>query len=224
VEFPLLDLDPGMLTRLRTVAREALPIFPLPRTVLLPGAMLPLHVFEPRYRELVQACIDGHEMMGIATLKPGYEEDYEGRPAVWPEIGVGVIVAHQPLDDGRRNILLRYVGRGLLDEELPARSPFREVTLRLLEDRPPDDPRPYASLRALVQLVGRYSAQAAVEAERLSGMEGSDMVDALARKLLDDPDLQRSYLAEIRITERARVVEGALAEVVAAATSVSGEA
>ena len=224
MESLLQDMDHGMQTRLRKVARTALPIFPLPRTVLLPGALLPLHVFEQRYRDMVNASVASHELIGIATLKPGYEADYDGRPEVWPEIGVGRIVAHQELDDGRSNILLRFVGRGLLDVELPPREAFREVRLRLLTDVPPANTLPYDELRALVGLIGQFSAQAAAEAERLAALEGSEMVDTLARKLLDDMDLKRRYLREVRIADRARVVSEALAEVLAAASAFSGEA
>lgn len=224
MEYPASDMDHGLQVRLRRTARTALPIFPLPRAVLLPGALLPLHVFEARYREMVSACMESHELMGIATLRPGYDDDYDGRPGIWPEIGVGHIVAHQELPDGRSNILLRYVGRGLLDVELPPRASYREVRLRLLTDQPPPTTAPYDSLRGLVRLVGQYSERAAVEAERLAQLEGSEMVDALARKLLAEPDLQRQYLGEVRIAERASMVQEALAEVLAAASATSGEA
>src|SRR5688572_3650307 len=105
----------------------SLPLFPLPRTVLLPGAALPLHIFESRYRALVSHCLEGDRAMGIATLKPGYEANYHATPDVWPEIGVGEIVAHQPFPDGRCNIVLQYVGRARLQEELRTEHPFRVI-------------------------------------------------------------------------------------------------
>ena len=57
-------------------ALEALPIFPLPNCVLLPGGLLPLHVFEPRYRELTRDCLAGDQLMAVARLRPGYESTY----------------------------------------------------------------------------------------------------------------------------------------------------
>jgi uncharacterized protein len=215
----MMDLDVGL-----DRAAEALPIFPLPRTVLMPGALLPLHVFEPRYRALVAHCRAGWEIMGIATLMPGYEADYDGRPALFPEVGVGRILAYQPLEDGRSNILLHYIGRGRILEELPANHVFREVRLQVARDVPPPDAAVYDAVRSLVRAVGRYSEQAAREAERLVSLEGSQLVDTLARKLLEDVDSQRRYLATDHLTERARMVEGALADVLAAASPGVGEA
>ena len=70
-------------------ALAALPIFPLPNCVLLPGGLLPLHVFEPRYRELTRDCLSGTQLMAIARLRPGYEQTYYGRPPVYERCGVG---------------------------------------------------------------------------------------------------------------------------------------
>ena len=204
--------------------KDALPLFPLPRTVLLPGALLPLHVFEPRYRELVAHCRDGWELMGIATLKPGYEADYEGRPDLWPEVGIGRITAFQPFPDGRSNILLTYVGRGRIREELPARHAFREVRVDLCQDQPPGDDAIYTEVRSLVTAIGGLSAQAAEEARRLIRLEGSELLDTLARKLLRTVDEQRIYLGEDHIAHRGGQILGALGEVLAAAHPGAGEA
>ena len=55
-----------------------LPLFPLPDTVLFPGMPLPLHIFEPRYRKMVEDALASHRSIGMALLKPGWEDDYEG--------------------------------------------------------------------------------------------------------------------------------------------------
>lgn len=206
-------------------ACERLPIFPLPRTVLLPGAVLPLHVFEPRYRALVAHALDRTEgVFGIATLKPGYQADYEGRPPVWPELGIGRIVAHQPLPDGRSNLILKAIGRGRIIREFSADHSFREVQVQLLALQPPPSSRVYDRVRALVAQIGHYSAEARTEAERLLELEGTELLDGLARKLLEDVDSMRFYLAEGRVEARAAQVESALAEVLALAVSEVGEA
>jgi Lon protease-like protein len=64
-------------------ALASLPIFPLPNAVLLPGGLLPLHVFEKRYREMTRDCLAGHQLMGVARLRPGFESSYYGRPPVY---------------------------------------------------------------------------------------------------------------------------------------------
>ena len=77
------------LFRLSEQDLAALPVFPLPNVVLFPEAILPLHVFEPRYRELVREVLSGRKLMAVARLKPGFEDDYEGRPPVFDVCGVG---------------------------------------------------------------------------------------------------------------------------------------
>jgi uncharacterized protein len=84
-----------------------IPIFPLPNVVLFPNVFLPLHIFEPRYREMVNDALAGDRIIGMVLLKPGYEADYEGRPPVYPVGCAGVITHAEPLDDGRFNIVLR---------------------------------------------------------------------------------------------------------------------
>ena len=76
---------------------SSLPIFPLPNCVLLPGGLLPLHVFEPRYRELTRDCLAGHQLMAVARLRPGYETTYYGRPPVYERCGVGRIICSEEL-------------------------------------------------------------------------------------------------------------------------------
>jgi hypothetical protein len=68
--------------------------------VLLPGGLLPLHVFEPRYRELTRDCLAGHHLMGVARLRPGYEAEYHARPPVYEKCGVGRIRIDTALDNG----------------------------------------------------------------------------------------------------------------------------
>ena len=111
-----------------------LPIFPLPRVQLFPHALLPLHVFEPRYREMVKDALDGEGLIAVAALEPGFEADYHGRPAVRAVIGVGEVIGHEALADGRCNILLRGVARARIHAELPPRQSYRLVDATELVD------------------------------------------------------------------------------------------
>lgn len=88
-----------------------IPIFPLPNVVLFPTVFLPLHVFEPRYRDMVRDALAGDRIIGISLLKPGYEGDYEGRPPVYDVGCAGLVTHHERLPDGRYNIVLRGLGR-----------------------------------------------------------------------------------------------------------------
>jgi len=84
-----------------------IPIFPLPNVVLFPNVFLPLHIFEPRYRAMVRDALTSDRIIGMVLLQPGFEADYEGRPAVYPIGCAGVITHCEPLPDGRFNIVLR---------------------------------------------------------------------------------------------------------------------
>ena len=112
-----------------------IPIFPLPDVVLFPHTLLPLHIFEPRYRQMVQGCLAGDKRLAMALLKPGWEHDYYGRPPVHPIAGAGEIVRHEELADGRFNILVRGTMRIGILSELPPDKPYRMVRARPLLDR-----------------------------------------------------------------------------------------
>jgi Lon protease-like protein len=84
-----------------------IPIFPLEVAMLFPGVSRPLHIFEPRYRAMVADALKGDRIIGMTTLKPGFEADYAGRPPIY-EIGcAGVITDVEELPGGRFNIVLR---------------------------------------------------------------------------------------------------------------------
>lgn len=84
-----------------------IPIFPLEVTMLFPGISRPLHIFEPRYRTMVADALKGDRIIGMTTLKPGFEANYAGRPPIY-EIGcAGVITEVEELPGGRFNIVLR---------------------------------------------------------------------------------------------------------------------
>ena len=89
-----------------TVAPDVTPLFPLPDVVFFPKTLLPLHVYEPRYRALAAEALEQGRAICTALLKPGWEADYYGSPEVYPVGCVGRIVHHQKLPDGRYNITL----------------------------------------------------------------------------------------------------------------------
>src|SRR6185503_14109037 len=84
-----------------------IPLFPLPNVVLFPNVCLPLHIFEPRYREMVSDALDGDRIIGMVLLRPGWEGKYEGQPPIYPVGCAGLITHAERLSDGRYNIVLR---------------------------------------------------------------------------------------------------------------------
>src|SRR5580700_9155649 len=82
-------------------------LFPLPNLVLFPHVIQPLHVFEPRYRQLMEDALQADRLMAIALLQPGWEEDYHQRPPIHPVVCIGRIFKEERLEDGRFNLLLQ---------------------------------------------------------------------------------------------------------------------
>ena len=99
----------------------SIPIFPLPSVVLFPNVFLPLHIFEPRYRQMFAEALNGDRMIGMVLLQPGYEADYDGNPPVYRTGCSGLITHAERLDDGRYNVVLRGVEKfRITAEEDPA--------------------------------------------------------------------------------------------------------
>ena len=114
---------------------DLLPLFPLPNVVLFPNVFLPLHIFEPRYREMIADALASDRMIGMVLLRPGWERDYEGRPAVYPIGCSGVITHVEPLPDGRYNLVLRGIERFRIVSEDGDRS-YRRGLVEWLRDEP----------------------------------------------------------------------------------------
>lgn len=131
-----------------------LPVFPLPNVVFFPKTYLPLHIFEPRYRQMVADAARGHRCIAMALLKEGWEEDYYGNPAIYPTLCVGRIMSAQPLSDGRSNILLQGLDRCDIQEE-HFEKPYREATIRL-KPQPSVEKLAVDVRRSLIELLSRY--------------------------------------------------------------------
>src|SRR5512135_1984732 len=85
----------------------SVPLFPLPNVVLFPRAVLPLHIFEQRYKVMTADALAGRRMVAMAVLRPGWERDYYHKPAIHPVVCVGRILSSEQLPDGNYNFLLQ---------------------------------------------------------------------------------------------------------------------
>jgi Lon protease-like protein len=197
-----------MDARIDTSALDALPIFPLPDVVLFPGALLPLHVFEPRYREMTADVLAGKRLMAIVRLRPGYEADYEGAPAVFATAGIGYVVTHEPLPDGRSNILLRGVGRMSIEREHPTERKYRTVRARVLTDSRSERPEDaVASHRQLVAVCDHLAAAMPQGGDVLRALVRSapspgTCADVIAAALVRDADERQRLLETLDPADR----------------------
>ena len=196
------------------VALRDLPVFPLPGVVLFPGTALPLHVFEPRYKAMMDACMAEHRAMAVALLQPGYEADYEGRPAVHSVCGAGRIVSSERMPDGRWNLVLHATDRLLIERELPTDEPFRRAQCARVPDEVSPDAEALAErLRALVARVADAAPRArdALTLLLANARGPAHLADALASCTLAPAPLRQALLEERRVARRLQRVTDALA-------------
>ncbi len=118
-----------------------IPLFPLPNVVLFPAALLPLHIFEPRYRAMVADALENDRLIGMVMLRPGWEPKYEGAPPVYPIGCAGFITHADRLPDGRYNILLRGQEKFRIEDERFAGDGDQRYRVARIESIP-EAPRP----------------------------------------------------------------------------------
>jgi Lon protease-like protein len=188
---------------------DSLPLFPLPNVVLFPNVFLPLHIFEPRYREMVADALESDRMIGMVLLRPGWQRDYDGRPPVYPIGCSGVITHVDRLPDGRYNIVLRGVERFRIVEEDDRRS-YRRADIEPLPEATSrgEDVAAIRTQRAkldvlLAPAIERSLADIAGEARIPATMPDEDLVNALAQYLDLEPLEKQALLEQRSLRSRA---------------------
>jgi hypothetical protein len=136
-----------------------LPVFPLPSIVFFPGTVLPLHIFEDRYKQMVRDARGGAGIIAMALLREGWEPEYYGSPEVYRIGCAGEMSDIVPLPEGRFNIKLRGLSRVRL-VSFEQESPYRIAVVEPLPERAPAevDPRAQALKRRLVQALAALVA------------------------------------------------------------------
>jgi Lon protease-like protein len=110
-------------------------IFPLPGTVLFPGVQLPLHIFEPRYRQMTADAVRGGGVIGMTLIRPG-ESAMQARAPIFPVGCAGRITNLEALPDGRFNFVLVGERRFRIRREFETDRMYRSVEVELLDDPP----------------------------------------------------------------------------------------
>jgi uncharacterized protein len=187
--------------------RRLVRLFPLPNVVLLPGTTLPLHVFEPRYRRMLADALDSDRLIGMQLLRPDPGDG--ARPAVYSIGCAGEVVHHEPLEDGRSNILLRGAFRYRIDSEPHTDTLYRiaEITPIGIAPLPPADgagrtPRDLRraladGVRRLADGVGRSAAR-----ELPGRLSDEGLVNEAIGRLGLEPEETYQLLAMNRLEER----------------------
>ena len=176
---------------------DLLPIFPLPNVVLFPGVFLPLHIFEPRYKEMVTDALAGDRIIGMVLLRPGWEADYEGRPPIYPVGCAGLVTFSEQHADGRYNIVLRGLEKFRVEGEDHSRS-YRTARVESMMEEPSEADRAIIReerrrLEAL--LVPQPQGGRGLDPKVPPTMADEDLVNALAQYLDLEP-LEKQALLE----------------------------
>ncbi|MBK6463248.1 MAG: LON peptidase substrate-binding domain-containing protein [Myxococcales bacterium] len=198
-----MDAPPDLIAAL-----PCLPLFPLPEVVLLPGARLPLHVFEPRYRVMLERCMATHRALAVVQLLRG--TDAQGLPRLARLAGGGIITEHHALADGRANILVEGLARLEL-EELAFEPPYRRARATVLPDAPgqlaePDRRALLSAATTFARLVRGHDRSFSFHVDPAEPR----LVELCAFQLVVDAELRQSLLEEPSLAVRAQKVTEAL--------------
>ena len=179
------------------------PLFPLAGAILFPRSQLPLHIFEPRYREMVRDAVDGPGR--IAMIQP-HPLDDDNRAQLYAVGCVGEIVSLEELEDGRFNIVLLGSNRFRLLRETDVDASYRcaEVDITAFDDEEP----PPLSLgqRAEVEREARRLGDAmglAVDWAAVNRLDDEMIVNAIAQVAPFDLGAKQALLEQPTLDGRA---------------------
>ena len=191
---------------------ELLPIFPLSNVVLFPRVKTPLHLFEPRYRQLARDVLQGDRRIGMVVVRPEHVDEMPGDPPIYPVGCAGVITESHRLPDGRYDIVLLGEHRVRLVSEEPHSESrlYRVARVTRLEDPYPDAARArVARLRtAIAADVGVLIRHAqperahAFDAELFAGVDDETFVNAVANAFAFPADEKQAMLEAEDVPER----------------------
>ncbi len=196
-----------------------IPVFPLDHVALLPQQVLPLHIFEPRYLQMVSHALDGAGQIAMAKFQgDSWKLTYHGNPPIRPAVCIGQIVQHEALPDGRYNILLQGVCRARVAEEhLPDEEhQYRRAILNPigLEDEPQ---QPAESLREfLSENLREGPLRRLVAAEKMLELVANEelpspvLLEIVSFALVTDDRVRYALLAEGSVGRRAWLVRATL--------------
>jgi Lon protease-like protein len=197
--------DPTPLASFHGAAR----LFPLPSLVLFPHIVQPLHIFEPRYRQMTADALDGDRLIALALLQPGWEEDYDNRPPIHEVVCLGRIFNEERLDDGRFNLLLHGLSRARILEETASGKLYRTARLKVLAEQEPSEETARELRVELAKGVRNWIASQNLAVEQLGKLLNSNLslgvlCDIFSYSLPLEVERKQQLLAETDVDRRCR--------------------
>ena len=205
------------ITRLPDDFDGVVRLFPLPELVVFPHAMQPLHIFEPRYCDMLSESLASDGLIAMATLTSGVGDLLSDKPRIAEAICIGKVISHAETEAGHHNILLVGAKRARVIRELPTNRSFRMAEVEVRSDLLlPSEPQQRKQLRAA--LLDAFALAIPPSAniqqnlhELMAGQMGlGPITDIIAYTLGLSRDAKLHLLAEVNVDERARVLIGML--------------
>jgi len=178
--------DPGRLP-------ATIPLFPLEDAALFPHGARPFHIFEPRYRAMVADALKGDRIIGMVTLQPGFEPNYEGRPAIYGVGCAGYIEEVEELPDGRFNILLRGLVKFRVTGEDQSRT-YRLARVTAIPEPVVDDQK--AALRKQRQRIEILLTPPGADPAIPPDVADEEVIDAVSQYVPLDPSQRQALLEQ----------------------------
>ena len=204
------------------------PLFPLPNVVLFPHALLPLHIFEERYRRMTADALEGERLIAMSLLRPGWELlAASGAPPLHRIVGLGKIIAHEKLPDGRYYLVLRGVARAKLIGEQQVDLPYRigqlEICREILDQSPSFDRQ--ERVNELVSLFAQLFPN--IKLSQLFVQDFSDLplntiTDVLLGSMPLPAKLAQQFQDELNIDARSQKLLGVLQEALQGQINAAG--
>lgn len=192
---------------MESAPRQPVPVFPLPNLVLFPRTVLPLHVFELRYRAMVRDALQGERVIGMALLKPGWEHDYHGSPEFHAVGCLARVQAVEWLPNDCYDIKVAGVARIRFDR-IEREYPYRAARVSLLpqEPLPEDDPLVELEREALAEAFRRFARDLGSPVTVRDEIPLEPLVNHVCMSLAVDPADKQALLEIDSVLDRSRQV------------------
>ncbi len=196
--------------------QDVMAVFPLPNVMFFPHTDLPLHIFEPRYCEMISDTLENRQMIGMFLLQPGWQDDYYGNPPIYSIGCAGELIHAENLPEGKFNIVLRGITRVRALETVQEK-PYRKVRVHILPETVSADAQAVNGIKK--SLLKKFKVFAGflqdVDLEISKDSDFVKVVNRIASTLQLDPDEKRRLLELDDTYERALAVDDHLSGAVA---------
>jgi Lon protease-like protein len=197
---------------------ETCRLFPLPGLVFFPHAVLPLHIFEPRYRQMTEDALSTDSLITMVRMRPDLANFIRAEPSPIESVGcLGKIIRYERLSDGRFNLLLVGLKRIRICAELPTGKPYRIASAEVVDDVPPERPESHAEQRLIERFRRGLAAKQGIDPDLQKlldsgAIELGALTDVIAYTLKVPSRLKQELLAESDVDRRVELLLRILGE------------